>query len=485
MKIRELLKGLSYEVVQGTEETEISYLSWDSRKVKKGSLFICVKGKNIDRHEYAVPAVEEGAVALLIEHTVPDIPENITVIRVENTKIAMASIAAIYYGHPSRAFNLIGVTGTNGKTSITYFIAKIFETSGRKAGIIGTIENRIGDQTLKVEKMNPTTPDSIELQASFREMLEAGVTDVAMEVTSTALVQHRVDQCDFDVGIFTNLTQDHLDEHGTMENYRDAKAKLFSLCRKGVINVDDAAGRYMIRNSTCDIFTYGIRGRADFKAKNIKYSMDGVSFTLDFRGTERRVKLQVPGKFSVYNALAAVGACFCSGLTLDQIVEGLNRMEGVRGRFQSIPNAKGCLVIVDYAHTPDGLENILQSVREFTSGKVIAVFGCGGDRDRTKRPVMGAIAGRLSDHCFITSDNPRTEEPVRIMEDIEVGLKESGCRYEKVKNREEAIQAALHMAQKGDTVVIAGKGHENYQIFANKTIHFDDVEVVRDFFRSA
>lgn len=485
MKIKELLKNIRYEVLQGTDEFEVQGLSWDSRKVKQDSLFICVKGKNVDRHDFAKRAVDEGAGALVIERDVEMVPGNITVVKVDDTKAAMAQIASIYYGMPSRDFNLIGITGTNGKTSVTYFVAKILETTGRKAGIIGTIENRIGNEILKVEKINPTTPDSIELQASFKEMLEAGVTDVAMEVTSIALEQHRVDCCDFDIGVFTNLTRDHLDEHGTMENYRNAKAKLFTLCRKGILNADDRASRYIMNNATCEIFTYGIKGRADFKAKNIVYFLDGVAFTLDFKGTERKVRLSVPGKFSVYNALAAIGACYCSGLSLDEIVDGLNRVEGVKGRFQPVPNSKGCLVVVDYAHTPDGLENILQSVKELAQNRVITVFGCGGDRDRTKRPMMGEIAGNLSDYCILTSDNPRTEEPLRIIEDIEAGIKGTGCRYEKIENRKEAIYAALQEAQKGDIVVVAGKGHENYQIFAQKTIHFDDVEVVREFFQSA
>lgn len=485
MKIKELLNNIDYEIIQGSDDVEIENISWDSRKVGKNSLFICVSGKKVDRHDFAAAAVREGAMALVIEHDAGKFPENITVIKVDNTKAAMAAVASGYYGKPSEKFNLIGITGTNGKTSVSYFIAKILQLAGRKAGIIGTIENRIGDNVVKVEEINPTTPDSIELQASFKEMLEHGATDVAMEVTSIGLEQHRVDMCDFDIGVFTNLTPDHLDEHGTMENYREAKTKLFRMCRKGIINADDPAHRYIMRNATCDILTYGIKGRADFKAKNIRYFLDRVEFTLDFRGTEREIKLHIPGSFSVYNALAAIGACCCSGLSLDRIVEGINGIEGVKGRFQTVPNKKGCLVVVDYAHTPDGLENILRSVRMLTQCKVITVFGCGGDRDKTKRPVMGEIAGRLSDYCIITSDNPRTEDPTRIIDDIEAGLRQTLCPYDKIENRKDAIHRALEKAQKGDIVIVAGKGHENYQMFGNKTIHFDDVEVVQEFFKIA
>lgn len=483
MFVKDLLKDIRYEVLQGTDNVNIDYISWDSRKVRPNSLFICVKGRNIDRHDFALQAAEAGASVLVIEHWVKGIPVGMNVIKVENTRETMACIANIYYKEPSKFINLIGITGTNGKTSVSWFAAKILEACGRKAGIIGTIENRVGCEKVKAEKLNPTTPDSIELQATLREMLDKGVTDVAMEVTSAALDNHRVDKCYFDIGVFTNLTQDHLDEHGTMENYKNAKLRLFKMCRYGIVNADDPVYADIRKSATCDmILSYGINNQADLKAENIQYMMDGVRFTLNFDGMKKNMRISVPGKFTVYNALAAIGICYLSGLTVEQIAKGIEMIEGVKGRFEPIPNKKGLLVIVDYAHTPDGLENILSSVKEFAKRRVITVFGCGGDRDRTKRPVMGEVAGKWSDLCIITSDNPRTEEPMGILEDIEPGIRGTGCSYEKVLNRKDAIYGALDAAKPEDIVVIAGKGHESYQIFADHTIHFDDSEVVREYF---
>lgn len=483
MVVKDLLKGTKYNVIQGTDNTKINCIYWDSRKVRGGSLFICVKGKNVDRHDFAIHAVEAGASVLIIEHEAGEIPENVSIIKVDNTRETMAHIASIYYSEPSKFLNLIGITGTNGKTSVSWFVAKILEAAGRKSGIIGTIENRMSSKRMKVEKLNPTTPDSIELQATLREMLDEGVTDVAMEVTSSALVNHRVDQCLFDIGVFTNLTQDHLDEHGTMENYKNAKLKLFKMCRYGVVNADDPVHVDIKKSASCDmILTYGINNDADFMAENIEYTINGVDFVLNFNGIRNCIRINVPGKFSVYNALAAIGACYLSGLTLEQIIKGMESVEGVRGRFQSIPNSKGCLIIVDYAHTPDGLENILSSTKALARKRIITVFGCGGDRDKSKRPVMGEIAGKWSDLCILTSDNPRTEDPYKILEDIEAGTIRAHCPYEKITNRKEAIFRALDIAEPKDIIVIAGKGHETYQMFANHTVHFDDGEVVREYY---
>jgi UDP-N-acetylmuramoyl-L-alanyl-D-glutamate--2,6-diaminopimelate ligase len=483
MYVKYLLKGLDYKVLQGTDHINVSNIAWDSRKVKRNSLFICVKGKNVDRHDYALQAVEAGATTLVVEHQVKPLPTDINVIQVNNTKMAMAKIADIYYENPSDYMNVIGITGTNGKTSVSWFVAKILETAGRNAGIIGTIENRAGKNQIKIEKVNPTTPDSIELQATLREMLESGVTDVAMEVTSIALENHRVDQCKFNIGVFTNLTQDHLDEHGTMENYKNAKLKLFKMCRYGIVNSDDEVFSEIKNQSTCEkILSYGINNDADLKAKDIQYTINGVRFTLLFNDSNYKVNINIPGKFTVYNALAAIGVCYYSGLTMEQIIKGLGKIEGVRGRFEAVPNPKGCLIIVDYAHTPDGLANILESVKDIAKRNVITVFGCGGDRDRSKRPVMGEIAGKLSDECIITSDNPRTEDPALIINDIQVGICKTKCSYEKIENRRSAIYRALDIAQPEDVVVIAGKGHETYQIFGDNIIHFDDSEVVKEYF---
>ena len=484
MKLKELLNGVEYRALRGTDDIQVENIAWDSRKVVPGSLFICVKGKKVDRHDFALPAVKAGAVVLVVEHEIGEIPQDVTIISVENTQMAMARIACNFYGDPSDGINLIGITGTNGKTSVSWFIGKIMEQAGRKSGIIGTIENRIGNRKSTVAKLNPTTPDSIELQASLREMRNDGVTDVAMEVTSIALVRHRVDGCHFSVGVFTNLTRDHLDEHGTMENYKRAKMRLFNMCRYGMVNADDPICPEIREASRCEkLFTYGIDNEADYRAEQIQYSPDGVRFILRFKGERLPMMVRIPGRFTVYNALAAIGACHLSGLSLEQIRDGLLQVEGVDGRFESVPNPKGCYVIVDYAHTPDGLENVLRSAREFACGRILAVFGCGGDRDKTKRPIMGEIAGRLADLCIVTSDNPRSEEPGRILKDIEAGLRKTECPYIKLVDRKEAIHIALRTAQPGDVVLVAGKGHETYQIFADRTIHFSDKEVIREYFR--
>ncbi|WP_102399352.1 UDP-N-acetylmuramoyl-L-alanyl-D-glutamate--2,6-diaminopimelate ligase [Haloimpatiens massiliensis] len=481
MKIKELLINIPYTIMRGSDEIDIHSISWDSRRVKSNALFVCVKNRNVDRHDHASAAVNAGAIALVVEHEVQDIPENITIIKVQNTKVIVASIANTYYNEPSKKFNLIGVTGTNGKTSVSIFISKILEGLGRKVGVIGTIENRIGNKTLKTQKKNPTTPDAIELQESFNEMIELDVKDVVMEVSSSALDNYRVYKCDFDMGIFTNLTQDHLEEHGTMENYKNAKMKLFKMCRLGIINSDDKVSKEIKHNAKCDIITYGIHTSCDFKARDICYSLEGVNFILDFHGVLKKVSFKIPGKFSVYNALAAIAACYFLGIPLDIIIEEISNITGVAGRFQVVPNNKDYLTIVDYAHTPDALKNVLSTARELTKNRIILVFGCGGNRDKTKRPIMGEMGGEFADMCFITSDNPRNENPTGIINDIEVGIKKTNCIYEKIQDRKEAIYAALKAAKTGDIVIIAGKGHENYQIVGEKLIHFDDAEIVRSF----
>jgi UDP-N-acetylmuramoyl-L-alanyl-D-glutamate--2,6-diaminopimelate ligase len=482
MKLFELLRGLSYQVVKGTDNIEIESIGWDSRKVLQNSLFICVKNRNVDRHQYAALAAQKGAVALVIEHDIEEIPEGITIIKVLDSKKAMAKIASIYYGEPSKKFNLIGITGTNGKTSVTYFVSKILESAGRLTGIIGTIQNTVGGRELKTEKLNPTTPDSIELQESFKEIAQAGASDVVMEVTSSALDKGRVYECQFNIGAFTNLTQDHLEEHGTMENYKNAKLKLFKMCNKTLTNIDDPVSKEIIETATGDIFTYGIEQDADFKAFDIVYGLNSVEFSLSFKGEVKKVKFNVPGRFSVYNALATIGICYLSGLSLDTIIHGLKNISGVPGRIEKVPNDKGILAVVDYAHSPDSLENIIKAMKEISKGKVITVFGCGGNRDKTKRPIMGEIAGRLSDFAVITSDNPRNEDPMEIINEIEQGILETNCAYIKRENRKEAIFKALENAKSGDVVIIAGKGHETYQIIGDTTIHFDDREVVAEYF---
>jgi UDP-N-acetylmuramoyl-L-alanyl-D-glutamate--2,6-diaminopimelate ligase len=483
MKLKELLEGISYELLQGDIEIEVSHICWDSRRATKDSMFIATKGKNLDRHEFIEDALKNGAKAIVIDHWIRYIPENVTVIKVENSKIAMAHIASRFFHEPSKGLNLIGITGTNGKTSTSYFIKKIMEECGKKVGVIGTIESKIGeDIKVKTEKLNPTTPDSIELQSMFNEMVSHGVTDVVMEVTSVALENYRVHGCNFEVAVFTNLTQDHLDDHGTMENYKNAKMKLFRMSNYGIINGDDKICEEIQKYATCKILTYGIDKDADLKAKNIIYSLKGVKFALEFNDREWEVDLGIPGKFSVYNALATIGACYSLGFKMEDIISALRKIQLVKGRFEVVEVPKDYLVVVDYAHTPDGLENILTSLKDLKKGDLITVFGCGGDRDNSKRSIMGEIAGKYSDYVVITSDNPRNEDPLKIISQIEAGVKKSYCSYTKLENRREAIEVVLERAKSGDIVLIAGKGHENYQIIKDQVIEFDDVEVVKNFF---
>ena len=476
MKLSELLKDVEYKIISGGVDIDISALTIDSRKAAGGTLFVCIKGFSTDGHKYIPSAAANGCNAVLCECEA-DIPEGVNAVFVPNgSREALAKIASAFYGEPSKKFRLIGVTGTNGKTSSTYFMETVLRGLGRKTGVIGTVGITVDGEKLDIEFATSTTPDTIELQAIFAEMAKRGVDDVIMEVSSHGLELKKVDGSDFDTCIFTNLTQDHLDFHKTMENYCAAKARLFKMCKFGIINADDKWSKQIENQADCKFTTFGIENDADLKAYNIEYLMDKVNFTVDIDGKAADFVLHVPGRFSVYNALGVIGAALSMGISVQDIQKGIANIKGVPGRIQNIPNDLGINVIVDYAHTPDGVENILNAGREFTKGRIITVFGCGGDRDRTKRPIMGEIAGRLSDFCVVTSDNPRSEEPIDILKEIEPGVKSATDNYELVVDRREAIVKAVNMAQKGDSVVIAGKGHENYEIFRDKTIHFDDAE---------
>lgn len=479
MKLKQLLTGISYEVQQGSDEIELSDFQYDSRKIEKDSLFVAITGFQTDGHKYIPMAVEKGAAAVLCEHPVEGVPNGVTVVLTPNNRQALAVLSANFYGHPSDEMRTVGVTGTNGKTSTTYLMKSILDRQGSKVGIIGTIENRIGDKVLHAER---TTPESKELQALLRQMQQEQVTDVVMEVSSHSLDLHRVDGISFDVAIFTNLTQDHLDYHKTMENYRAAKGLLFRRAKKSVINLDDAASAYMQAQSQGEVLTFGVDTPADLMASRIDITAEGTAFRLQWQGKEYPVRLHTPGRFSVYNALGAAGACLLLGIPVEEIIAGLEENPGVSGRFQTVRSRKGYQAVVDYAHTPDGLENVLRTANEFVKGKLIAVFGCGGDRDRTKRPIMGEIGGRLAGYCILTSDNPRTEDPMAILRDVEAGICKTDCPYELIADRREAIRRAVALAEAGDVILIAGKGHETYQIFPEGTIHFDDMEEVRKAF---
>ena len=383
-------------------------------------------------------------------------------------------------GFVLKKLKLVGVTGTNGKTSTTYFLEEILKEQHKRVGVIGTVEIRENGEKLNYKLATSTTPDTVELNEILCDMKNRGAEAIAMEVSSHGLELYKVDGIEFDVGVFTNLTQDHLDLHGTMENYLRAKSRLFRMCKKGVLNVDDSYFERMKDRARCEILTYGIEGDCDVKAENIEYMMDSVKFDVKYQGKSYSVKLMIPGKFSVYNALASIGAALCVGIPMENIVKALENIKGVPGRIQNVAKGKDFNVFVDYAHTPDGVLNIISSVREFTKGRVITVFGCGGDRDRKKRPIMGEISAKLSDYSIITSDNPRSEEPMDIIREVEAGVKPITDKYEILESRRDAIFRAIELAEPGDSVIIAGKGHEDYEIFKDKTIHFDDAEVAAE-----
>lgn len=467
---------MPYTIIQGDIDVEVLHLSHVSSQIQEGTLFFCIQGFQTDGHDYAKQVIEEGAVAIVVEKLLEGLPEGVTVIQVENTRESMAYITAKFYEQPSSYMNLVGVTGTNGKTTTTFLISSILETADRKTGIIGTIENRVGKKRIPSDR---TTPDSLELQKLFLQMKDENVEDVIMEVSSHSLALHRVTGCHFKVAVFTNLTLDHLDFHKTMENYKSAKAKLFGQCEHAVINLDDEAAEDMIKVSKGKIITYGIEKDADIKAYNIRITATGVTFTVNISHEPLEFQLRIPGKFSVYNGLAAIATCLTLGLPPSIIQEGLAHVSGVPGRFQTLRSPMDYSVIIDYAHAPDGLENVLTTVRQFATGRVITVFGCGGDRDKSKRPIMGKIAGQHSNFCVLTSDNPRSEDPCQILREIEQGIKDTDCPYTKIVDRKQGILFALQEARPKDIVIIAGKGHENYQEFENnRRVHFDDVEIV-------
>ncbi len=481
MKLKDILNNVDGKLVQGSLDTEIKSITIDSRKANDSeAMFVAMVGMTVDGHKFIKGAYDSGCRAVLVEKDVDGLPEDITVYQVESSRTALAKMASNFYNAPSKEMNMIGVTGTNGKTSTTYFMESVLNYIKKKTAVIGTVEIRIGGKKREIDFATSTTPDTLELNQMLRIMADENVEDVIMEVSSHGLELKKVDGIDFEVGIFTNLTQDHLDFHKTMENYCKAKAKLFKMCKHGVINADNKWARHIIDEATCDIITYGIDSDCDLKAENIEYKMDRVNFSVNIKGEKVDFELKVPGRFSVYNALGVIGAALVMGISIEDIKAGINNIKGVPGRIQNVSNDKGFNVIVDYAHTPDGLENILNSVREFTKNRIITVFGCGGDRDRTKRPIMGKIVAELSDVPIVTSDNPRSENPDDILKEIEVGVKPVTDDYFMIVDRREAIYKAVAMAEEGDSIVIAGKGHENYQILKDKTIHFDDTEVAVD-----
>ena len=471
MKLQDILTDIEIVEIYNSNEIDITHITNNSRECREGSLFVAVRGFQTDGHKYIDSAVEKGAVCIICEEYRPDL--KCAQIVVKSSRRAEALAVSNFYGNPHKKFSLLGVTGTNGKTTVTYLLKHILEYAGKKIGLIGTNQNMIGD---KVFETGRTTPDSIELQGIFARMADAGVDYCVMEVSSHALELDRVYGCTYKVGAFTNLTQDHLDFHITMDNYAKAKEKLFSISEVSVINVDDCYGKEMTKSAKKKLFTYSCSAGADLKAENVTLSSDGVSF--DLMG--ERISLAIPGEFSVYNALCAIGMALGCGIELSTIREALLSAHGVKGRAEVVKTNTDYTVLIDYAHTPDGIENILKTVKGFAKGRTIIVFGCGGDRDSTKRPIMGRIAGELADFCIVTSDNPRTEDPMKIISMVEEGVRESKADYVVIESRRDAIKYAMENAKAGDVIVLAGKGHETYQILAEGTIHFDEREVVKE-----
>ncbi len=480
MKLEGLLENVSYTVLQGELNKNIRWISQDSREIIENSIFVCIDGYELDGHSYIPVAIEKGATAIVVSKYVQIKDQSITVIQVDDSREALAKIATKYFNTPTNQFGLIGVTGTNGKTSTVFLIDRILQGANKKTGLIGTIENHIANRVLP---STHTTPDALALQHLFHEMVKENVNDVVMEVSSHALDLKRVVGTEFDVAVFTNLTHEHLDYHKTMEAYRDAKLKLFNMTNKGVINIDDPYGHYMIENSQMKkVLTYScVDSDADLFASDIHIDIKGTHFELNYLGETHHVDIQTPGRFSVYNALAAIGAAMHLRIDVATAVSILKTNSVVEGRFETIESKEGFYAVVDYAHAPDGLENVLKTIKEIAKGRIITVFGCGGDRDKTKRPIMGEIAGKYSDITIITSDNPRTEDPAVIVDEVEVGVKRTECEYEKIVDRVKGIQRGLELATKDDIVLVAGKGHEDYQIIGKVKIHMDDREIIRDY----
>lgn len=475
MKLSQILEGIRVREMTADPEMEIAGVSYDSRTVQPGQLFVAVVGYDTDGHKYIGGAVKNGAAAVLCQKKPK---EDVPYILVEDSRAALADVGDNWFGHPSREMTVIGVTGTNGKTTVTYLIKSILEKKlGAKVGLIGTIRNMIGDTPLETER---TTPESFDLHGLLRRMADAGCTHAVMEASSHALFLDRTRRIRFRIGIFTNLTEDHLDFHKTMENYRKAKEILFRNCETGVFNLDDPAAKPMMAAATCEKLTVAIgNDEADLCARNLRMKSDSVEFDAVIGSEISRFHLGIPGRFSAYNALSAVAACHALGVPLTETADALRETAGVKGRVEVVPTpGKDYTVLIDYAHTPDALENVLKSVRDFCAGRLIAVFGCGGDRDPYKRPIMGRIGAELADYVVFTSDNPRTEDPNEILRQVVEGAKGVKTPYTVIENRRAAIRWAMDHAKKDDIIVLAGKGHEDYQILGTEKTHLDEREEV-------
>ncbi len=498
-----LLDGINIMDRRGNLDIPIKGVTDDSRDVKDGYVFACMSAVyeseyalwtyNTDGHDYIPAAIKNGAAAILSQR--PFQPgwatDRVTFVQVPDTRYALARVAAQFYGNPSSKLMVVGVTGTNGKTSTVYLTRSVLAAANLKTAVFGTIVQRVAGSDMPA---GMTTPEAHKLQKMLSDAAAEGLDSVVMEVSSHALELKRPDGIEFDVAVFTNLTQDHLDFHKNMDGYLAAKTRLFSHLMKrdkrtfAIINVDDPAGKHIAQRANAEVITYAVQEEADLRVLDFQSSVEGLAFWASIWGDrELEVKLQLSGEYNLHNALAALGVGLSQGLDLGVIKSGLESVNLVPGRFERVDCGQDYTVVVDYAHTPDALERVLQTARKITEGRLVTVFGCGGDRDKTKRPLMGRVATTLSDYSIITSDNPRTEDPLEIIFQIKAGVDSSlleGDKYELIPDRRSAIQKAIEMAEKGDMIVIAGKGHENYQILKDGRIHFDDREVAREFIGS-
>lgn len=477
MKLSRLLRDVNGGDLCGKPEREITGICSDSRRVGQGSLFVAIPGFQSDGHQYIRQAMEQGACAVVAQHA-PDcpVPEGVTLILVDDARRALAQLAAEWYDHPERQLRLIGVTGTNGKTTTTWLIRHILEQRGHKCGLIGTNGSIVDGPLRPAER---TTPEAPELYGLLREMADAGCEYAAMEVSSHSLVLERVHGLHFAAAAFTNLTQDHLDFHKDMEHYFQAKALLFQRCDTAVLNLDDDWGLRLAERVSCPRLTYSAkRLEADLIAKNIRLLPDQVQAVLVRDNDIARMRLNIPGMFSVYNGLTAIGCCLALGLTLEESAQALQSAQGICGRAEIVPTGRDFTVMIDYSHTPDSMENILRTVRGYAKGRVVGLFGAGGDRDHAKRPIMGRIAGELCDLCVVTSDNPRSEEPEAIIRDILQGMSQKH-KYKVIPDRREAIAWCIKNTRKDDIIVLMGKGQETYQEIRGVKHHLDEREEVR------
>lgn len=485
MNLKNILIGIEGLKAKGNLDIEIKKITNDSRNVSEGDMFIAIKGFEKDGHNYIQDAIASGAKVILVQEDmlkqiIPLIPNEVTLITAPDSREATAICACNYYDNPSRKLQLIGITGTKGKTTTTFMIKSILEKQGIKTGLIGTIYAYSGSK--KLEDSVRTTPDSIKLQELLAKMVEDGCQACVMEVSSQSLKLHRVDGCDFNIGIFTNFYEDHISEkeHPNMEDYFNSKLKLLKMCKYGFINIDDINTIKIPKLvPQCMIKTYGIDNECDMLAKDITITNSYVDFRVKINGKNERIKTDIPGRFSVYNSLASICVAEKLGCSTENIKEALETVK-VPGRSELVDNKLGLTIMIDYAHTPESLESILQAVKSYTRGRVISVFGCGGDRDKAKRPNMGAISGKIANYTIITSDNPRTEDPETIISQIEEGIKKTKGNYECITNRTDAIKKAIKMANKNDIIVLAGKGHESYQEINNQKIDYDERKIVKE-----